>query len=60
MHTTLDASQNPVTNQPDLDDETLLATYTVSTTDNTATFKLNAELGFNYYLRAIKIQAVCA
>lgn len=52
LHTTLDASQTPVTNQPDLDDETLLATYMVNTTDNTPTFKLNAEVGFSYYLKS--------
>ncbi len=51
MHTKLDASQTPVTNQPDIYDQRLLATYSVSTTDDQLTFKLNAEVGLNYYFK---------
>lgn len=51
MHTKLSATQTPVTNQPDLDDQTLLATYSVDTTDDQATFKVEAEVGINYYFR---------
>lgn len=51
MHTKLSASQSPVTNQPDLVNEALLTTYNVNTTDDQATFKLNAEVGFNYYFK---------
>lgn len=51
MHTKLNATQTLVTNQPDIEDQALLASYTVDTTDNQATFKLNAEVGFNYYFK---------
>lgn len=51
MHTTLSASQMPAANQPDIVDQTLLATYAVDTSDNQATFKVEAEVGLNYYFK---------
>ena len=51
MHTKLSASQTLVTNEPTLEDQTMLATYNVNTSDDQATFKLNAEVGLNYYFK---------
>ncbi len=50
MHTSLSATQTPVTNQPVVN-EALLDTYTVDTTDDQVTFKVQAEAGINYYFR---------
>jgi hypothetical protein len=57
MHSKLDASQTPVTNEdareqidPNMYPETL-GTYNLSTTADTATFKLQAEVGVNYYFK---------
>ncbi|MES2204288.1 MAG: hypothetical protein V4496_03620 [Pseudomonadota bacterium] len=52
MHTKLSASQTPAANQPDVMDQTILGTYTVDTSDDQATFKLNAEVGLNYYFKS--------
>lgn len=51
MHTKLSASQTWATNQPELEDQTLITPYTVDISDDQATFKLNAEVGFNYYFK---------
>lgn len=52
MHTKLNASQTPVTTAPDgYEDQVMLDNYTVNTSDDQATFKLNAEVGLNYYFK---------
>ena len=50
MHTSLDATQTPVTNQTTFN-EALMQTYSVDTTDDQATFKIEAEVGINYYFK---------
>lgn len=55
MHTKLDAEQTPATTLRDqLDGRNfpqILETFNLSTTDDQLTFKLNAEIGINYYFK---------
>lgn len=51
MHTTLGATQTPINNISLPNNPALNETYTVNTTDDTFTFKANAEAGLNFYLK---------
>ena len=58
MHTKLSASQTPATNTEEQVNEgglnstdVLLQTYTVDTSDDQTTFKVQAEVGINYYFK---------
>jgi hypothetical protein len=53
LHTKLAATQAPISNEVEgYTNESLTTSYSVNTTDNQATFKIQAEFGVNYYFRS--------